>query len=476
MQIAWALTEATDKLRRDQNLAAGYDRPSERAGDSVMKIFVIQPYARTPGHYDRITQRTCEAFSRLGNDVTLITYCGIDAQDHGSLPSFKVVNAATHQSNDRAPDYRGRQVYLSGPRAFLNWQIRDLRTCYLAASLFRQEDQSVAHFFDSDAIMLTLAINCLLGRRRPVTLLTIHQIDKPFSPSKRFVTRLSRWLYRRCLARLIKQDLDGLVVLDPSIKQVIVSRLKITPDAADRIRVLPLGTDLPDGISSKEEARRRLGLQPDDAIFLIFGVLRKDKRIDLAIEAVEGLSHCKLVIAGGPQDFTEASVTELIRRYGCQGSVSIEIDYVSERRMHDYFSASDAVVIPYARSFKGQSAILTLACGHGKPVIASDVGILGEAVKEHRLGFAVEPESSSALREAILRFLSLSPDEREQLEQQVKSYATRMRWENSCKEWLAFYQALSDMRSVGHGCAPGKRPYTEEFPSRHPQSGSRSLS
>jgi glycosyltransferase involved in cell wall biosynthesis len=419
-----------------------------------LRIFAIQPFARTPGHYDRLTQRTCEAFGRLGNDVTLITYCGIGAQEHDSPPSFKVVNAVTHRGTGRAPDYRRRRVYVNGLRAFLNWQIRDLRTCYMAASLLRQQEGSVAHFYDSDAVMLTLVINFWLRSRRPVTLLTIHQVDRPFSSSKHLITRLNRWLYRRCLARLITQDLDGLVVLDPSIKQLIVSRLNITPEAADRIRVLPHGTDLPVGTSSKDEARRRLQLQPDDAIFLIFGVLRKDKRIDLAVEAVEGLSHCRLVIAGGPQDFTEASVTELIRRHGCQRSVSIEIDYVSEQRMHDYFSACDAVVIPYARSFKGQSAILTLACGHGKPVIASDVGILGEAVKEHKLGFAVEPESSSALREAILRCLALSSDEREQLEQRVKSYATLMSWENTCREWLKFYQALSGKRSVGHGCAP----------------------
>ncbi len=413
-----------------------------------MRIFVIEPYARTPGHYDRLTQRTCEAFGRLGNDVTLVTYCGISLDGCKGPPPFKLVNSVTDRAEDRHTDYRSRKIYLSGFRAYLRWQIRDLRTSLLAAWLLRQQEHCVAHFFDSDAILLTLVINAMLCRRRPVILMTLHQVDRPFSPSRRVLTRINRWAWRSCLARLIKRDLDGLVVLDPSIKQAIVARLKLNPEEAARIRVLPHGIDDPIETLEAREARRRLRLLPDDAIFLIFGVLRADKRVDLAIEALKGLSQCRLVVAGGPQDFTEASVTELVHRHGCEQSVSTEIDYIPEQRMHDYFSACDAVIIPYSKSFKGQSAILTLACSHGKAVIASDVGILGEAVKEHKLGFAVQPDSASALRAAILRFLSLSYEEREQLEQRARSYATLMSWDSTCKEWLEFYQILLDKRRL----------------------------
>lgn len=413
-----------------------------------MRIFIIQPYARTPGHYDRETQRTCEAFGRLGNDVTLVTYCGINTDGRkGAPPCFKVVNAVTN-GNQNSPDYRSRRIYLNGFRAYARWQIRDLRTCRLAVSLLRRQEQSIAHFFDSDPVLLTLVIHFMLRRRRPVTLITVHQVDRLFSPSRRVLSKLSRWIYRCCLARLIKRDLDGVVVLDPALKQAIVARLKVNPDAVDRIRVLPHGIGDPVEISSKEDARKRLNLSPHETIFLIFGVLRKDKRVDLAIEAVKGLSQCRLVIVGGPQDFTETSIRQLAQKHVCEQSVSTEVNYVPEQRMHDYFSACDAVIIPYARSFKGLSGILTVACGHGKAVIASDVRILGEAVKKHKIGFAVEPDSASALREAMLRFLSLTPEERRRIEQRVSSYATLMNWDNTCKEWLEFYRTLLEERKL----------------------------
>jgi glycosyltransferase involved in cell wall biosynthesis len=413
-----------------------------------MKIFVIQPYARTPGHYDRETQRSCEAFTRLGSDVTLVTYSGIHTGARkGPPPNFNVVSAVTDGNRSNGDEYRTRKIYLNGLRAYLRWQLRDLRTSLKAASLIRHEKPTVAHFFDPDAILLTLVIGLLLRRRRPLLLMTIHQIDRPLSPAKRVLGKVNRFVYRRCLKRLIQHDLDGVVVFDPSIKQTVVDRLNITPEAARRICVLPHGVGDPIEISSKEDARSRLGLSTRETIFLVFGVLRADKRIDLVIEAMEGLSQCRLLIVGGPQDYTASSIKELVESYGCEGSVSAEVDYVPEPKMHDYFSACDAVIIPYAASFKGQSGILTLACGHGRPVIASDVRTLGEAVEQHKLGFVVEPDSAAGLRDAIRHFLCLGSEERRDLEQRVISYAKLMSWDNTCKQWLEFYQALLDRRA-----------------------------
>lgn len=414
-----------------------------------MKIVVVQPYARTPGHYDRETQRSCEAFARLGNDVTLVTYCGIDTDGHEGLRlNYKLLSAKTHKAKGPAPDSRSRPVYRSGIRAYFRWQLRDFRTSRMALSLARQTPEAITHFFDSDPNLLILLLRLMMRKKRPVLLMTIHQVDRPFSPSRRILGRVNRWAYRCCLARLIDRDLDGLVVFDVAIKQAIIARLKIRPESAARIHVLPHGIGDPIEMSTQDEARRRLGLPLHQAVFLIFGVLRADKRVDLAIEAMHGLSQCKLVIVGGPQDFTGTQIRELAHLRGCEQAVIAEADYVPEHRMHDYFSACDAVIIPYSRTFKGQSGILTLACGHRRAVIATDVGTLGEAVKRHRLGFAVEPDSASALHQGILRFISLSPEEREQLEQRVHRYASLASWDNTCKEWLALYQSLLDGRRL----------------------------
>ncbi len=415
-----------------------------------MTIFIVEPYTRSPGHFERWAVRTCEALARLQNDVTLVTYGGLSARSSKNPLAFSVLKAAPDDvgcSDWRA--HRGK-IQLNSFRTFFRREMWELRTFALTASATRRRELCVVHFHDADPILLSFVISLMLrGKRtRPIIVLAVHEMIRLSTPQG-LKRKVYYWLYRRCLGRLIRRQVDGVLVFDPSLKQGLITHFGLNPELAERIRVLPHGLGDPVEALSKEEARRRLGLGPTETIFLVFGILRKDKRIGIAIEAIKGLAGCRLIIAGGPHDFTEAMVKELIQRNGCEQWVATEVGYVSEDRMHDYFSACDAAIIPYDNSFKGQSGILTLACGHGRAVIASDVGALGDAVKKNRIGFAVEPENTSALREGILRFLSLAAEERGRMEQRVRSYAESMTWDSACREWVHFYQTLLTRRSLG---------------------------
>lgn len=410
-----------------------------------MQILIAEPYTRTPGHFERWAVRTCEALSRLGNEVTLVTYLGISQSRSSTAASFAVLQAAPGKAGFSDWRYHQGKIRMNSFRTFFRREMWELRTFRLAASAARRQPHSITHFHDADPILLILAINLFLRRKqgdeRPVVVFAVHEMIR-FSTPQSLKRRAYYWLYRRCLNRLIERDADAVLVFDPAIKQGLVSHFGLSTEIAERIRVLPHGIGDPVEISSKEEARRRLNLDLSETVFLIFGILRKDKRLDAAIKAIKGLAGCRLIIAGGPHDFTEASVEELIRENGCEDSVSTEIAYLSEERMHAYFSACDAVVIPYDKSFKGQSGILTLACAHGKAMIASDVGILGDVIKQRSIGFAVEPENAPALRAGILCFLSLTAEERGRMEQRVRSYAESMNWDTACREWVNFYQEL----------------------------------
>jgi glycosyltransferase involved in cell wall biosynthesis len=416
-----------------------------------VKIFIVEPYTASPGHFERWAVRTCDSLARLGNDVTLVTHHGINPQSvRGSHP-FTVLRADSDGAGfSDWRDHKGK-IRMNSFRTFFRREMWELRTFLLAALSARRETSNILHFHDADPILLTLVIRLMFRAKRainrPVIVSAVHEIMRLSTPPG-IKRRAYYWVYRRCLGRLIRHDVDGVLVFDPSLKQALVAHFRLRKEVADRIRVLPHGIGDPVEISSKEEARQRLNLAPSETVFLVFGILRKDKRLDLAIEATKGLPGCRLVIAGEPHEFTEATVKELVQRSGGEQSVSIEIAYLPEQRMHDYFSACDAVVIPYNKSFKGQSGILTLACGHGKAMIASDVGSLGEVVRKNGMGFAVEPENVSALRDGILQFLSLTSGERGQMEQRVRSYAGHMSWDSACREWVDFYQSLLDRRKL----------------------------
>ena len=443
--------------------AAFYQSRRESAfafqGDERVKIIVVEPYTRTPGHHERLPVRTCEAFANLGHEVTLVTYGGLSSNWFQTRLPFQVVDAAPPGATDLDARYYKGKIDIKSYRSLAKRMIREYRTFRFAASLIRRDHFAVVHFYDADLLVLALAMKLFKGFRKntsPVIVLTVHHVltlapsQPEYPPGMSLSRKIRRKIYRSALryvaGRLIQYNLDGIVVLDPSLKKAILSRFGTDQAVADRIRVVPHGIGDPVEVVSKEQARARLKLPPGETLFLVFGVLRKDKRIDLAIEAIRDLPRCRLVIAGAAQDIDESTIFELTRRYGCEEQVFTEIDHIPEQKMHDYFSACDAVIIPYDDSFQGLSGILTLACGHGRPVIASDVSLLGETVRQRQLGFAVEPGSALGLREAMLRFLSLTPEERAQMEQRVESYARQMSWDSVCEKWVDFYQELLERR------------------------------
>jgi glycosyltransferase involved in cell wall biosynthesis len=77
-------------------------------------------------------------------------------------------------------------------------------------------------------------------------------------------------------------------------------------------------------------------------------------------------------------------------------------EYVPNERVNAYFSAADAVVLPYLSGT--QSGIAQIAFNFDRPLIATSVGGLGEVVKSGETGLVVPPGDPAALADAIRQF------------------------------------------------------------------------
>jgi glycosyltransferase involved in cell wall biosynthesis len=377
--------------------------------------------------------------------VTLVTYGGISPVYLPAATTFRVVDAARESDADFDARILQDKIDRGSWRATAWRRSRELRTFHHAFSLIGEEAFDVVHFLDSEPVLLVLALRTMVKRRdaeQIAIVANLHEASRLIRPPRRLRARGHNAIYPYVLRRLIKEDLDALIVLDDLLKSELLSRLKLSGPAGNKVHVLPLGMDEVQSLNDKEGARRRLNLSQDETVFLLFGGLRKDKRIDLALEAIKGLPSCRLLIAGEPDDYDAAGVQELIRTLGCENSVSTEIRYIDEDRMHDYFLASDAVILPYAADFQGQSGILTKACSHGKSVIASDVAAVGKTVRESGIGLVVEPESADRLKEAINEFLLLKPEDRVQMEANSRSLATAQSWNSVCSQLEDIYSQI----------------------------------
>lgn len=185
----------------------------------------------------------------------------------------------------------------------------------------------------------------------------------------------------------------------------------------------------------KMRARQHLGLA-DERVLLFFGYVRKYKGLGVLLDAmallVKELS-VKLLVVGEFYDDREKYL-QIIAGHGLQKNVAVISDYVANDKVGLYFSAADAVVLPYISAT--QSGIAQIAYNFNKPVIATNVGGLAEVVRNHVTGFVVPPHNAEALKNAILRFYH------ENLEQ---SFSANVAVEKKRYSWEAMRLAIEEL-------------------------------
>jgi len=171
--------------------------------------------------------------------------------------------------------------------------------------------------------------------------------------------------------------------------------------------VIPFGLNstVPNTSLSPAEARRHLGLGPNDQVLLFFGNIAPYKGLEYLVEALAILvkpSHrYRLVIAGRPKGSEEywAGIRRRIVGAGLLDCVVERIEYIPDEETEIYFKAADVLVLPYLKIF--QSGVLFLGYNFGLPVIASDVGALREDIIDNETGFVCRSKDPEDLSRAI---------------------------------------------------------------------------
>ena len=117
-------------------------------------------------------------------------------------------------------------------------------------------------------------------------------------------------------------------------------------------------------------------------------------------------------------------------------------DRVARRRfpIPILLAAASVVVLPYRRRVDA-SGVLALAIGHGLPIVASDVGSLGETVTEFGLGEVVPPEDVEALAAACIRLLG-DDGRRDEAVRGAAKAREALTWEAAAREHEALYAEL----------------------------------
>lgn len=145
---------------------------------------------------------------------------------------------------------------------------------------------------------------------------------------------------------------------------------------AREVRVVPVGVNVPE-----------LTVEPDEPPHVLFvGRLSEEKGVLELLEAARGLPL--VVVGDGP----------------LRDRVPEARGFVPPTELPAYFDRAAVVVCPSRR--EGYGVVARQAMAHARPVVATAVGGLAEAIVDGQSGVLVPPGNTRALREALERVLA----------------------------------------------------------------------
>ena len=358
-----------------------------------------------------------------------------------------------------SPDYQVHR--LLHPMYSDIWYLRSRALRYLDRYLrhwlnFRAMAKlAVSHPFDVVHLQVleawpNLGVLLWLCRRRPVVL-TVHNVEDHWLAQQPQSTadRLRRMAYglersrlrraRKAVALCIAHAHSAAVALEESYSV-----------EARQIRVIPQGpNELPSPRHPAPRAlaafRAELAISPDDRVALFFGEIRRNKGLSVLLDAwPQILSRCpqaRLLIAGQPRDPSGfRPYAEQISALAIGSRVSTLLKRLTEEELELTYRASHASVLPYLSTFPAQSGVLLTAFAHGHPVVASDVGALGEVVRDSAAGVLVPPEDPAALALAVAQLLDDRARCAQLRTQALEAIRGRYTWERAARLTIQAYE------------------------------------
>lgn len=335
------------------------------------------------------------ALQRLGHEVLLLT-----ARAGGDPPAgFDVPVCELAPSSQET----ALQELLAADPAAGPAVAADMRAALIAAS-FRPRASAVLHEFEPDLIYERYALFGTAGvalareRRLPLVL----EVNAPMSEEQAAHRRLAFVETARAVERSVLASADRLVAVSHALGGWLVGmgvepgRIVVLPNAADPARFEAAE-------SERDAVRAGLGLAEASVVGFL-GSLRPWHDTTTLVQATallrrRGRPAHLLVLGDGPG---RERLEHLVRREGVAEATTFA-GAVPHERVPAYLAAVDVAVIPYPRtdSFYFSPLKLFECLASGNPVVAADVGEIGEVVQHGETGLLYPPGDAAGLAGAI---------------------------------------------------------------------------
>ena len=186
---------------------------------------------------------------------------------------------------------------------------------------------------------------------------------------------------------------DGTTVISTSLRARAVGlgvpreEILLLPQGCD---LIPLGT-----AASREEARRTLGIAPDEHLFITVGVLNvSDAKLlfEVIRRGVREIPRARFVLIGRNRVKTPGDI--LGPRVQDAGFVPADV-------LAGYMAAADAFVVPLSENLSSRArwpSRINVALAHGLPVVVTRVGDLPLLLDHEGAAFVARPDAEDIVR------------------------------------------------------------------------------
>lgn len=245
---------------------------------------------------------------------------------------------------------------------------------------------------------------------------------------KRFFDKaFAKYFFKRCNAFILFSD---------PVKEDL---LKLVPKANILLTSHPIYDHYKERIG-KQVACTQLNIENNKKTLLFFGLIRDYKGLDILIEAMSFLDDSYQLVIGGECYGDFKRYQDLINVSPLKNNIRVYEQYIPDDMVTILFSAADLLVLPYRSAT--QSGVVALAYQLELPMVVTDVGALGEAVRASDTGIVVAKSTPQAIAEGIREYFSSENQDRYLAN--IRTEKKRLSWSDFSKKAEHFFSQLSD--------------------------------
>lgn len=235
--------------------------------------------------------------------------------------------------------------------------------------------------------------------------------------------------------KFVYSNSDMILPVSTHIRDVFIQATNEDLDPDDRFRIQPMGAHTSEfDLQQWPELKSERSIE-DGTRALFVGRLADKKGLRYLIDAVEllvgrdrSLHNFELTIVGtGP---LEDDLQDYVKTRNLDDYISFT-GWVSEDELNKQYVAADFVIVPSIETESGDTegmpTVISEAFASENPVIGTDVGGIGDVVRNGVNGFVIEQKNADALATSIERLID-NPQLHERLAQGALDSADELDW------------------------------------------------